>query len=267
MDDIDPHLCSHLVYAFFGLYENGTVAVLDPWLDLEDNWGRDNIRRFNELKNVNPSLKTLAAVGGYGQESEIFSTVAADSALRQIFAVDARNFCLRHGFDGMDIGWEFPGQRGGDPDIDKVNFVLMLADMKRVFAASGLLLTAALAAAQNLAEISYDIPAVSQHLDYINLMAYDFNGGWNAFTGHNSPLYTGPADASDFQRILNVHHSVSYWLQQGAPASKINLGIPFYGRSFTLENKLDYGLRTGASGPGIPGMYTQEAGSLAYYEV
>ncbi|EAT36996.1 AAEL010963-PA, partial [Aedes aegypti] len=255
VDNIDPNLCSHLVYAFFGLREDGTVAVLDPWLDLEDNGGRGNIRRFNELKNVNPNLKTLAAIGGYTQGSEVFSSVAADSALRRNFAEDARDFCLLHGFDGLDVGWEFPGQRGGDPVNDRANFVLMLAEMKQVFSASDLILTGALAAAQNIAEISYDIRAVSQHLDFINLMAYDFNGGWNPFTGHNSPL------------TLNVHHSVSYWLQQGAPASKINLGIPFYGRTFTLENRANYELRAGASGPGAPGFYTQEEGALAYFEL
>nr|XP_029722349.1 chitinase-3-like protein 1 [Aedes albopictus] len=265
VDNIDPHLCTHLAYAFFGLEADGTVVVLDPWLDLDT--GRGNIRRFNELKNVNPNLKTLAAIGGYNQESDVFSRVAADPGLRRAFAENAREFCLLHGFDGLDVGWEFPGQRGGDPDADKGNFVLMLANMKQVFAASGLLLTGALAAAQNIAEISYDIAAVSQHLDFINLMAYDFNGGWNPFTGHNSPLFAGPADGTDFQRTLNVHHSVQYWLQQGAPASKINLGIPFYGRTFTLENAANYGLRAGAVGPGSPGLYTQEAGALAYYEV
>ncbi|XP_062550464.1 chitinase-3-like protein 1 [Armigeres subalbatus] len=265
VDDIDPNLCTHLAYAFFGLLENGTISILDPWLDLDS--GRGNIRLFNELKNVNPSLKTLAAIGGYNQQSEIFSKVAANPALRQAFAEDARDFCLLHGFDGVDIGWEFPGQRGGDPVADRENFVLMLADLKQVLSANGLILTGALAAAQNIAETAYNIPLVSQHLDFINLMAYDFNGAWNSFTGHNSPLFAGPADSTDFQRTLNVDHSVSYWLQQGAPASKINLGVPHYGRTFTLENKANHWLRANAIGPGSPGFYTQEEGALAYYEI
>ncbi|KAL9699430.1 hypothetical protein quinque_002871 [Culex quinquefasciatus] len=267
VEDIDPHLCTHLVYAFFGLHQNGSIAVLDPWLDLEDNWGRGNVRKFNELKEVNPKMKTLAAVGGYNEGSETFSMVSSDTDLRQRFAVSARDFCVRHGFDGIDIGWEYPGQRGGDPAADKSNFVLLLAHVKQIFAAAGLMLTAALAASQNQAEISYDIPGLSQHLDFINLMTYNYNGGWDVVTGHNAPLLAGPADVTDFQQMLNVHHSVMYWIRQGAPENKINLGIAFYGRTFTLSNVDKYGLRAAVKGPGIHGAYTQEDGYLAYYEI
>ncbi|EDS41587.1 brain chitinase and chia [Culex quinquefasciatus] len=267
VEDIDPHLCTHLVYTFFGLHQNGSIAVLDPWLDLEDNWGRANVRKFNELKKANPTMKTLAAVGGYNEGSETFSKVASDTDLRQRFAISARDFCVRHGFDGIDIGWEYPGQRGGDPAADKSNFVLLLAHVKQIFAAAGLMLTAALAASQNQAEISYDIPGLSQHLDFINLMTYNYNGGWDVVTGHNAPLFAGPADVTDFQQILNVHHSVMYWIRQGAPENKINLGIAFYGRTFTLSKVDKFGLRAAVKGPGIHGAYTQEEGFLAYYEI
>lgn len=34
VDNVDPHLCTHLVYAFAKL-ENGVIAPFDPWLDLQ----------------------------------------------------------------------------------------------------------------------------------------------------------------------------------------------------------------------------------------
>lgn len=75
VEDIDANLCTHLIYTFFGITSAGTVQIIDPYLDLEENWGRGNIKKFNDLKLINPKLKTLAAVGGWNQGSLVFSQV------------------------------------------------------------------------------------------------------------------------------------------------------------------------------------------------
>lgn len=43
IENINPHLCTHLIYTFVGLNQDGSIAILDPYLDLSDNWGRGNI--------------------------------------------------------------------------------------------------------------------------------------------------------------------------------------------------------------------------------
>ncbi|XP_041771501.1 chitinase-3-like protein 1 [Anopheles merus] len=266
VENIDPFLCTHLIYAFFGVNDSGAVTILDPWLDLDS--GRGNIRLFNQLRNQNPNLKTLAAIGGATVDRVIFSQIAASASLRSIFARNARDFCLTHGFDGVDLGWEFPAMHDGDTaPYDKRNFVLMLSELALALRSHGLLLTAALAASETIASISYDITGIVPHLDFINLMAYDYNGAWSNFTGHNAPLFAGPSDQNDFQRTLNVQHSINYWLSQGAPASKMVLGVPAYGRTFTLANSAVNGLRVPAEGPGHPGPYTSQYGYIAYHEV
>jgi len=40
------------------------IKPLDPWNDLEDNYGKGAMRRFTNLKLKNPELKTLVAIGG-----------------------------------------------------------------------------------------------------------------------------------------------------------------------------------------------------------
>ncbi|KFB50316.1 AGAP004876-PA-like protein [Anopheles sinensis] len=265
---INPHLCTHLLYTFFGVDDTGRVTVLDPWLDLDDFGGLGNIRRFNELRNINPNLKTLAVIGGETVDPVLFSTIAASPSLRTAFARNVREFCQLHRFDGADIDWEYPGLHEGDNVFfDKVNFVLMLSELARELHGHGLLLSAAVGASENIASIAYDIPGVAFHVDFINLMTYDYNGAWNDWTGHNAPLYAGPSDQNDFQQMLNVNHSVNYWISQGAPVAKLMLGVPAYGRSFTLANAAQNWLRAPAIGPGVEGPYTRQPGYLAYHEV
>jgi chitinase len=61
--------------------------------------------------------------------------------------------------------------------------------------------------------------------------------------------------------------AIQYWIQQGAPKDKLNLGIGTYGRSFTLQNVNNNGVGAADNGAGNPGPDTQQAGYLGYNEV
>lgn len=56
-------------------------------------------------------------------------------------------------------------------------------------------------------------------------------------------------------------------LKSGATPNKIIIGIPTYGRSYTLFNEDATALGSPADGPGEEGEATREKGYLAYYEV
>jgi len=68
------------------------------------------------LKKSNPRLKVLLAVGGWRAGSAPFVAVVASAKARKTFAANAANFLRRHGFDGLDVDWEFPGSRGSGPE-------------------------------------------------------------------------------------------------------------------------------------------------------
>ncbi|NXO46336.1 CHIA chitinase, partial [Locustella ochotensis] len=62
-------------------------------------------------------------------------------------------------------------------------------------------------------------------------------------------------------------YAMNYWKDNGAPAEKLLVGFPTYGKTFTLQNPSKNGIGAPASGPGPAGPYTREAGLLAYYEI
>lgn len=164
------------------------------------------------------------------------------------------------------MDWEYPAQRGGQP-FDVQNFVHLLAETRAQLAPNGYLLTAAVAATENSARISYDIPAVVAQLDFINLMTYDMHGPWNSFTGIHAPMYAGSGAITEFDRQLSVEAAVRFWLSQGTPNDKLVVGMPTYGKSFTLANPANNGILAPANAPGDSGPYTREAGTLGYNEV
>ena len=82
-------------------------------------------------------------------------------------------------------------------------------------------------------------------------MSYDFHGSWETVTGHNSPLYScGDGDTA------NTDTAIKYWISEGFPASKIQMGLGIYGRSFPLSNSANNGIGAAASGGGTAGNHS-----------
>ena len=86
---------------------------------------------------------------------------------------------------------KFKGNCAGGPASDKANFALLLKELSAAFKPKGLLLSAAVGAGKSTVDNAYDIPKLSQYLDFINVMTYDFHGSWEKQTWHHSPLYSG----------------------------------------------------------------------------
>ncbi|CAG5122051.1 unnamed protein product [Candidula unifasciata] len=261
--DMDPNVCTHIVLAFAKL-DGNKVAPID-WNDESSDGITGQYEMLANLKQKNPSLKTMIAVGGGALGSGPFQKVVNTAASRTEFVTTTVKFLRDQKFDGIDIDWEFPAN-GGSPAEDKHKFTLLLQQLRQAFdsEASGndrLLLSAAVSAGKYTIDSAYEVPAISQALDWINLMTYDMHGSdWESETGHNSPLY--PHGSGD---QYNVQFAANYWVQKGAPKNKIAIGLPFYGRSYTLTTS-NTGLGAPAS-QGHSGPYVRSAGYLSYYEI
>ena len=95
----------------------------------------------------------------------------------------------------------------------------------------------------------------AQHVDWYNVMTYDFFGTWASTgpTAPHSPLtsYPGIPQANFF-----ADYAIQLYKSKGVPASKLLLGVPFYGRGWAGVPNVNGGLNQPASGP-APGTYEQ----------
>ena len=237
-----------------------------------DTWDqplRGNWNQLKQLKAKHPGLKALISLGGWTW-SRGFSS-AARPENRQAFVASCIDAYIRGNlpvtdgaggtaaalgvFDGIDIDWEYPVACGiacGAPE-DNANFTALLAEFRRQLDAvrPGLLLTVAVGAGIDKIRVT-NPGAYHPYLDYINVMTYDFHGAWDPRTNHHSALFNAAADPSTGDQLqYNSNDAIEAFIARGVPASKLNLGIGFYGRGWN------------GVGGGNNGMYQTASGAAA----
>lgn len=257
MNDFKPELCTTAVYHYVGLdVTNDNIKVLDPWQDLEDNYGKGGFKKITSFKKTHPHLRVLLAIGGWNDGAKKYSELASDSARRKRFAKNSAEFLKFHNFDGLTFAWDHPTFRGGELS-DKQNFVELMKDISQEFKAKNLYLSACIRPAEPIAVQAYDIPNLSKYLDAFYLMTFDFKGAWDLSVGLPSPLH------GDDQ--FNVNRAVKYFLDNKAPPEKLIVGLPFYGRTFLTTNNGNVNDET-VDDMGFQGPFLMLKGSLGYNE-
>ena len=258
-------------------------GVADAW----DQPLKGNFNQLKKLKQMYPNIKVLISIGGWTW-SEGFSDAALTPESRAAAVQSCIDIYLRGNlpvaegaggpgaaygvFDGIDIDWEWPAAPGHEHNVyrpeDTQNFTLLLQEfrsqMDALEAETGrdyLLTIAGPVGVDKYEKIQLD--QIHPYLDWLSIMSYDMHGAWSNITGHNAPLYTSPDNPLGYPaNTYSVDAGVQAYLDAGAPANKIVVGLPFYGRGWTgVPDGGTHGLYQTGSGA-APGTY--EAGVEDY---
>lgn len=270
-DKIDANKLTYINYAFANIGSDLRVTLGYPDVD------PSNITKLNALKQTNPNLKTMIAVGGWSWSAR-FSDTALTEESRTIFADSCVDFIVKYGFDGVDIDWEYPVAGGLSTNIrrpeDKYNFTLLMQkireklDAREVIDGREYLLSFAGAAGSWYVN-NVELSKIKLYVDFANVMTYDIHGSWEPYTDFNAPLYNN-ADSSP-QYKWSVDSSISTWINAGFPKEKLVMGVPFYGYLYKAVTNVNNGLYQTYSGgnsisyANIAANYLNTTGYIRYF--
>lgn len=217
---IDYTSLTHIAHAFVIPNSDGSLRI--------DSWYLYPQLITEAHKN---NVKVLAAVGGFGQSAG-FSPMAANASAREKFITNMVNFCKTHGYDGVDLDWEYPGA------ADRANFATLVSELRAALLAADIPLLTAAIPSQDWSN-AYDLNSLKNNFDWFGIMTYDFYGSWESTSGHQSALYSWGS------QNLSVDKAVKYYLGRGVPAEQLCIGMPFGG--YLLNSQGLYKSNSGGS--------------------
>jgi chitinase len=235
---IDAKGLSHINYAFVDIKDNRA------WLHNEKT-DTVNFRKLNELKNINPDLKILISIGGWTWSKHFSDAVLTDTST-QNFAQSAVDIVSKYNLDGVDIDWEYPGMIG-DSNVyrpeDRTHYTNLFKNLREKLDALSKLtskkyfVTTAIGNSPEFLQHT-QLEEAQKYLDYINLMGYDFNEGYDNMACHHTNLFT----PDNMPYISSADVAVQNLKKIGVKLSKVVMGIAFYGKGTIVKSTENNGL-------------------------
>jgi chitinase len=265
-----------MLYAF-GNTTGGRCAIGDSYADYDkaysaadsvdgvaDTWDagalRGSFNQLRKLKKMYPHLKVIWSFGGWTWSGGFTQAAANPAAFAESCYSLVEDPRWADVFDGIDVDWEYPNACGLQCDTSGPNaFKNVVSALRSKFGSSALVTAAITADGSNGGKIdATDYAGGATSLNWLMPMTYDYFGAFSPQgpTAPHSPLTSYPGIP---QQGFNADAAVQKLKSKGVPASKLLLGIGFYGRGWTgVTQTAPGGTATGAA----PGTY--EAGIEDY---
>lgn len=293
-NDLLPGLsqCTHLVYGYAGIKANDfKLSPLISNEELDVNSGL--YKQVTSLKTQYPSLKVLLSVGGDADETFEKYLALLESSTGRIAFTNSVNVVLKQfGFDGLDLAFQFPKNKpkkvrstlgsvwhsfkktigaAGKPvdentETHKNQFTSLVVELKNSFRIDNYELAVTILPNVNITWY-FDVPSLKNYVDYVNIAAFD------VYTPVRNPKeadYVAPTlSVTDRNIDDNVDYASTYFVANGLPGNKIVIGLPTYGRAWSIEKDatITGSPPVAANGPAPQAVQTRTPGLYSYPEI
>ncbi|OBT73001.1 hypothetical protein VF21_07849 [Pseudogymnoascus sp. 05NY08] len=263
-EDVTLGYWTHINFAF-AYIDPGTFEIAPMSNDVAALY-----QRVSALKQKQNGLEVWISVGGWsfndpGATATTFSNLARSTSAQSAFFKSLISFLVNNNFDGVDLDWEYPvaPDRFGSPD-DFVNFVSFLKNLRAAFDNAGLShrfgISLTLPSSYWYLQ-GFDIAGMEPIIDWFNVMTYDLHGTWDSSVKSIGNIVQAHTNLTEINLALQL-----LWRNNIDPA-KVNMGLGFYGRSFTLTDPSCSATGCPFSAGGNAGPCTATAGILSSVEI
>nr|XP_057908216.1 acidic mammalian chitinase-like [Doryrhamphus excisus] len=237
ISQIDPHLCTHLIYSYVGIDDTGSLDIIPTDIP--------KFQAFNALKESYPQLQTFLEVNLMLDIPALLTTITTPQG-RRIFIDSTANILQTYQFDGLNIFW-----------MNRKNYQAvnphLFSELIEELSATGIHLTASVSAEESVIDDSYEFQAIADKVDFFNVVT----------AGIDINFVSDPSDTL-FQKTKSA---MEYLVSKGAPKRKLIVGIAAFGRAFALTPKPDgSGLGPDKTAP-LLGYFSDTPGRWAYSEL
>ncbi len=187
-------------------------------------------------------VRLVLVVGGFGDAlTDGFARLAADAGSRRALAANLAALLDAHGYDGVDLDWEYPADAA-----DRANLTALVAEVRAALGPDHSL-SLAVPASAGLARW-YDLRALAPYVDWFGVMTYDlYAAAWSEHAEHHAPLYS--TEQPGRGATVSVDSARAYYMGRGVAAERLLIGLPFYGQRYDGADDLRAELTNPAGGP------------------
>ena len=172
-------------------------------------------------------VKVMLLLGGD------FTTLEATAAGLNALLKNVHAFIQAHGYDGIDIDWEYPSTT-----TDAAFFRSLLLGLRGILPSPQYIISADV---PPWGGDGYDFPDTKFIVDYFNVMTYDCAGPWTDSAQLNSAIFPDPNNPAPYncEPGGSVKEAIDIYVHDlQIPKARLNIGTPFYGYYYHDVNAL-----------------------------